>query len=385
MKKNILLFICLLVLSTALWAQSPQILWAQTFGGPNNDEAYDIIRTHDGGFVICGMTESKGFGGKDAWVIKLDPQGKLEWDKTYGEKGDEVANAIIQTSDNGYAIVGSTTSKGKGKRDIFFVKTDSMGNKLWEGIYGGSKHDVGNDLIQTFDGNYAIVGSTKSIGSGNFDIWILKIDTKGGRIWRKSEGGRGADLGNSITEHPKDSSLIIGGTTFSNANGESDLWMIKINKEGRREWRKNYGSINKDLGNHLLLKSTGEYVFSGSTQPKGERYADYWVVQFTPESWDDWERTYGTAKDESATGACETTDGGTIVSGYTTSYGEGSYDFWLMKFDKTGKQLWQETFGGPDEDRAYAVIATGSNECAVCGYTRSDGEGKRDFWVIYLK
>jgi predicted secreted protein len=385
MKRILLIATFFMFLISTLMAQSPSILWAQTFGGPNNDEAFDIIKTSDGGYAICGMTESKGKGGRDAWVLKLDPNGKLEWEKTYGDKGDEEANAIIQTRDNGYAIVGYTTSKGKGKKDIYMVKIDSSGNQQWEGIYGGSKHDIGNGIVQTYDGNYAIVGSTKSVGSGNFDIWVLKVDTKGNRIWRKTEWCRGADYGNSIAENPRDSSLVVCGTTYSNANGMSDLWLIKITREGRREWKKNYGSINKDNGNHLTIKSTGEYIMSGSTQPKGERYEDFWVVGFTAESWDDWEKSYGTSRDEAATGSSETTDGGIIVCGYTNSYGEGSYDFWVMKFDKQGKQLWQETYGGPDEELGRAVVATGKNEAVICGSTRSDGEGKRDIWVIYLK
>lgn len=385
MKRILLLLIVATIPLTSLLAQSPSILWAQTFGGPNNDEVYDIIKTSDGGFAVCGMTESQGNGGRDAWVIKLDPQGKMEWEKTYGEKGDEVANAIIQTRDNGYAFVGYTTSKGKGKKDVFFVKTDSSGNKVWEGIYGGAKDDIGNDIVQTYDGNYAFVSSTKSVGSGNFDFWVLKIDTKGNRIWKKTEGGKGADLGNSLAENPRDSSIAVSGTTFSYTTGQSDLWLIKLTKDGKRDWKKNYGNVNKEGIKHLLIKSTGEYIMSGSSQPKGERYEEFWVVGFSAENWDDWEYINGTSNDESATCSSETTDGGILVSGYTASYGEGSYDFWLMKFDKEGKQLWYETYGGIDEDKANAVVATGKNEGAVCGTTRSDGEGKRDAWVIYVK
>lgn len=385
MKKILLFLSCLFFISQGLVAQSPNILWAQTFGGPGNDEAYDIKKTSDGGFIICGMTESKGRGGLDAWVIKLDPQGKLEWDRTYGDKGDEVANSIIQTRDGGYAFIGSTTSKGRGRRSVYLVKIDSAGNQQWEAVYGGSKDDVGNGLIETYDGNYAIVGSTRSFGPGNWDIWVIKVDTKGNRLWRRTEGGRAIDLGNSIAENPRDSSIVVVGTTFSYSTGQSDLWLIKITKDGRREWRKNYGSTNKDSGNHLTIKSTGEYIIAGSTQPKGERYPDYWVVGFTAENWDDWEQSYGTSRDDVATGSSETTDGGIIVCGYTNSYGEGSHDFWIMKFDKDGKQLWQETFGGPDEELANAVVAIGKNEAVIAGSTRSDGEGKRDFWVIYLK
>lgn len=370
---------------TLSFAQSPGILWAQTFGGPNNDEAYGVIKTSDGGYAVCGMTESKGKGGKDAWVIKLDPQGKLEWDKTYGDKGDEVAYAIIQTRDNGYAFVGYTTSKGKGKSDVWFVKLDSAGNQQWEGVYGGSKHEQGNSLVQTYDGNFVVAGSTRSFGAGNWDVWVMKLDTKGQRIWRRTEGGKGADYGRTVVEDPRDSSLVVAGSTGSYGSGQSNLWLIKLTKDGKRDWRKHYGTINKEQANHLLMKSTGEYIMAGAAQPKGERYQYFWVVGFTPESWDDWEVTYGTTKDDAAMASSETTDGGVMVCGYTSSYGEGSYDFWLMKFDKTGKQLWQETFGGISEDKAYAIVATGSNEAVMVGSTMSDGEGKRDIWVVAVK
>ncbi len=385
MKQLLLIASFFSIFTLGLQAQAPGILWSQTFGGPNNDEANGILKTTDGGYVVCGMTESKGRGGMDAWVIKLDPQGKLEWEKTYGDKGDEVAHAIIQTQDNGFAFTGYTTSKGKGKRDVWFVKLDSAGNMQWQGFYGGRKHEEGNSLVQTLDGNYVFVGSTRSFGSGGWDIFVMKIDTKGGRIWRRMLGGKKNDYGKSVVEQKKDSSLVICGSTASYGNGLSSLWLVKLSKDGRREWHKYYGTINKDMANHLTIKSTGEYVMAGTTQPKGDRYTYLWVVGFTAESWDDWEHTFGTLKDEAATGTSETSDGGVIVCGYTNSYGEGGYDFWLMKFDKTGKHLWQETYGGINEDIARAIVATGPNEAVVCGSTMSDGEGKRDIWVLYLK
>jgi hypothetical protein len=385
MKKMLLLPLAILFTLTMGFAQSPGLVWAHTFGGPNNDEAYDLIKTSDGGFAICGMTESKGMGGIDAWVIKLDPQGKLEWEKTFGDKKDDVANGIIQTGDNGYAFIGYTTSKGKGKKDVWLVKIDSSGNKLWEATYGGPKDDVGNDLIQTIDGNYAFISSSKSYGAGNFDFWVMKVDTKGTKLWKKAEGGKAADLGMSLAEIKSDSGIVVCGTTFSFATGQSDLWLIKLTKDGRKDWRKNYGGINKDMANHMLIKSTGEYIITGGTQPKGERYEDYWVVGFTAQSWDDWESTDTTPQDEAATCSSESTDGGVIVCGYTSSMGEGMYDFLLMKFDKKGKVLWKDTFGGVNEDKATSLVATGRNEAVVCGFTRSDGEGKRDIWVIYVK
>jgi predicted secreted protein len=386
MKKALLFTGLIMFLISSAGAQAPGILWSQTFGGHNNDEAYDVKRTTDGGFIVCGMTESKGQGGKDAWVLKLDANGRLEWDKTYGEKGDEEARAIIQTRDGGYAFIGYTTSKNRrGRQDVWLVKLDSSGKQIWEGVYGGRKHDYGNDLVQTIDGDYALLGTTRSYGAGGTSLWIIKVDTLGKRIWRRTEGGKKNDAGASITEDLRDSSLVVSGSTMSFGNGPSSFWLVKISQERRRVWRKDYGHDSRDVALDHVIKSTGEYVLAGYSQPRGERYRNLRVAGFTPESWDDWDMVYGTVKDETATGIAETTDGGVVVCGHTNSIGEGHYDIWMMKFDNTGKRLWQETYGDINEEMAHAVIALGANEVVVVGSTMSDGAGKRDVWVLYLK
>ncbi len=385
MKKYLLFTLTILATTFIINAQAPSILWSQTFGGPNDDVGHDIIKTTDGGFALCGYTESYGKGGKDAIVIKIDKDGKVEWEKYFGDKGDEEANAIIQTSDGGYLFCGYTDSKGKGKKDFYIVKLDSKGVLQWETTQGGKKHDIANSVIETYDGNYVITGQTKSRGAGNYDIWTIKLDTKGDDIWRKTRGGKSMDVGNTVVEHPADSSLIVLGTTYSDANGMSDLWLIKFNRKGKRIWTKKYGDLGKEEGNALLLKSTGEYIMAGSVQEKTERYSNFWVVGFTAQSWDDWEQDYGSSKDEAATALSETTDNGVLACGYTNTYGEGKYDFWIMKFNAAGNRLWAETYGGPEDDVAKSIIALGTNEAIVCGYTESDGSGRKDIWVTYLK
>ncbi len=387
MKRGILLLAAVTVcFAMGVFAQAPDIVWSQTFGGPNDDIGYDVKRTTDGGFIICGMTESKGRGGKDAWVIKLDAEGQLEWDKTYGDKGDDVAHSIIQTRDGGYAFAGYTTSKNRrGRQDVWLVKLDSAGNQVWEGVYGGQRNDVGNSLIQTWDDNFVIAATTRSYGPGRNSVWVMKLDDRGRRLWRRTEGGNRDDFGHSVAEDLRDSSVVIAGSTASFGNGPSSFWLVKISGEGRRVWRKDYGTENREVANHLTLKSTGEYILSGYTQPRGERYRSLHVVGFTPESWDDWEATYGTLRDEEATGSAETPDGGVVVVGHTNSIGEGHYDIWLMKFDNEGNRLWQDTYGGINEDLGHAVISVGANEFVVVGSTMSDGAGRRDVWVLYLK
>jgi len=155
------------------------IIWSETFGGSGNDYAYGIYETSDSGLIIVGHTNSFGAGGMDIYIIKIDFSGTIQWSKTYGGANDEFGYAIQQTSDNGYIIVGSTTSFGAGAEDVYLIKTDANGNILWTKAYGGTMNEVGYSIQQTTDGGYIITGNTSSFGAGQKDIYVIKADTNG--------------------------------------------------------------------------------------------------------------------------------------------------------------------------------------------------------------
>lgn len=152
--------------------------WAKIFGGKKNEKAYSVKQIEDG-YIIGGYTESLGAGKKDFLIIKIDNNGKRIWSKTFGGKKDEEARAMQQTKDEGFIIVGYTESFGKGKKDIWLVKTDKDGNKLWTKTYGGAKNEEAYSIQQTKDGGYIIAGYTESFGNGFKDFYIIKTDKNG--------------------------------------------------------------------------------------------------------------------------------------------------------------------------------------------------------------
>jgi hypothetical protein len=159
------------------------MLWNKTYGGALNDQPNSMTLTSDGGYAIFGGTASFGAGGNDAWLVKTDSSGNMQWNKTYGGTGTESALYTIQTSDGGYALTGSTPSFAVGGVDIYIIKTDASGNQLWQKTYGGTANEDGYSLIQTSDGRYAIVGQTRSFGYGsstNFDWYLIKVDNESG-------------------------------------------------------------------------------------------------------------------------------------------------------------------------------------------------------------
>ena len=156
-----------------------KLRWDKTFGGSSDDYLRYLIQTGDGGYVIAGETSSYGTGKADIWIIKLDNKGNKLWDKTFGGIDDDWIHSLIQTDDGGYAVAGKTFSFGAGEGDYWIIKLDSEGNKFWDRIFGGSNDDSAYLLIQTNDGGYAVAGYTFSYGAGKADFWIIKLDEKG--------------------------------------------------------------------------------------------------------------------------------------------------------------------------------------------------------------
>jgi hypothetical protein len=158
---------------------SGNVQWAKTYGGTNNDSAYSVQQTSDGGYILAGVTYSFGTGGGDAFLIKTNASGNVQWAKTYGGAGIDKFIRVLQTSDGGYIAVGYTSSFGAGGYDVFLVKTDTNGNIIWAKTYGGWNNDIASSVQRTSDGGYIVAGTTWSFGAGNGDVFLIKTDANG--------------------------------------------------------------------------------------------------------------------------------------------------------------------------------------------------------------
>lgn len=225
--------------------------WRGYFGGTNNDRAHSVVRADDGGYVMAGFTESEDFdvknarGSYDFWVIKVDDKGNLVWENSFGGTGIERAQDISQTADGGYIITGNTfsndidVSKNHGESDVWLLKIDVDGNKVWDKSYGGSQFEDGQSVTLCKDGGFVIVGNTRSsdndanVNAGENDIWLIKTDRNGQLEWQKTFGGSGLDFGFDALETQDGSVVLVGETTsedFPNLQhkGKSDVVVIKL-------------------------------------------------------------------------------------------------------------------------------------------------------------
>ena len=305
-------------------------------GGAGADVAYSAQQTADGGYIITGLTNYKGAGKADVWLIRLDENGSYLWDRTFGGAENDMGYCVRQTSDGGYIIAGVTFSKGDPNGDFWLVKTDADGNQLWDKTFGGLDTEYAYSVLQTADGGYIITGDTHSYGAGGEDVWLVKTDENGNMIWDKTYGGTEFDSPNSIIA-TKDGGYIIAGITFSYGAGGEDAWLIKTDADGNMLWDKTYGGSNDDAISSVKETKDGGYIIAGWTTSSGAGGMDMWLIKTDIAGDKLWEKTYGGPNNDIGVAALLTTDKGYLLAGTTLSYGDGYGDAWLIKTDATGK------------------------------------------------
>jgi hypothetical protein len=307
--------------------------WTQAYGSAGDSEASLVVQTSDGGYALAGFTNSTGNGVYSFWLVKTDSKGSMQWSKAYGGSGDSEAYVMIQTSDGGYLLAGYTTTPGTGGRQILLVKTDSNGNMIWNQTYGGPGDNVANSVIQTSDGGYAIAGSTDSAGAGGNDYYLVKVNANGIMEWSQTYGGLGDDYAYSVVQS-SDGGYTLAGYSYSYSDGYNNFWLVKTDSNGNMLWSQTYDGGADSEASSLVRTSDGGYAVAGNIQSSsGEAI---WLVKTDASGDAQWTQTYTSSGDNYATSLIQTSDGGYAVAGYTDASGAGSTNFYLIKTTSTG-------------------------------------------------
>jgi hypothetical protein len=365
-------------------AIGPSPHFCKTIGGEKDDGGVSLIQTSDGGYVITGGTESFGAGGEDVYVVKLDANGNLQWTKTIGGPESEEGVSLIQTSDGGYAIAGLTQSFGAGEDDVYVVKLDANGNLQWTKTIGGKKEDGGFSLIQTSDGGYAIAGYTFSFGAGEADVYVVKLDANGKLQWTKTIGGPGNEIGFSLIQ-TSDGGYVLAGTTESFGVGGSDVYIVKLDANGNLQWTKTIGRPGNEIGFCLIQTSDSGYVIAGSTTSFGIGGVDVYAVKLNANGNLQWTTTIGGKEEDVGVSLIQTSDSGYAIAGSTRSFGAGEWDVYVVKLNANGKPQWTKTIGTKNEKFIKSsIIQTSDGSYVFAGTTRSFGAGGKDVYVVKL-
>ena len=331
------------------------IQWQKCLGGTGDDFGRSVDQIADGGYIVTGYTDSNdgdvsgnhgGFSLGDVWVVKLDSVGNIQWQRCLGGTNDDAAYSIKQTIDGGYILGGCTSSNNgdvsgiHGNRDIWVVKLDDLGNIQWQKCLGGTLVENSYSIQQTVDSGYILVGETFS-NNGNVignhggvnnpnDIWVVKLDGLGNIQWQRCLGGTSNDNGYSIQQTFDGGYILIGQTQSNNGDvsgnhGSFDVWVVKLDNLGNIQWQKCFGGTGPDGGFFINLTIDGGFILTGATDSNdgdvngnhGNR--DIWVVKLDNLGNIQWQKCLGGTLDENSPSIQQTMDGGYIIKGGTYS------------------------------------------------------------------
>ena len=297
--------------------------------------------------------------------------------KTYGVRGWDVAYSVRQTSDSGYILVGRTAG------DVLLIKTDAKGNIQWAKAYGGKNVVDARFFQQTSDGGYIVAGYTNSFGAGELDIFLIKTDAKGNIQWAKTYGGTDSDEAYFV-QQTSDGGYIVAGETNSFGMGGYDIFLIKTDAKGNIQWAKTYGGTGSEGASSIRQTADGGYIVVGYTTSFGAGKGDIFLIKTDAKGNIQWAKTYGGTDDDFAYSVQQTSDGGYIVAGYTASFGAGDWNIFLIKTDAKGNIQWAKTYGETDMlDRGIpSVQQTSDGGYILAGTTISFGAGGADIFLI---
>lgn len=406
-----------------------EIEFTETFGGSKNEEARAIILTQDGGYAIIGSTSSmngditdKSDESFDFWVLKFNADDELEWNKTFGGSSNDHGYDIVQTSDQGYVILGySQSSDGDvsenfGMSDAWVAKLDSGGNLLWQKTFGFEGGDTGFVITPSSDGGFLLTGLLDAFASGGEgktlhpggNYWMIKISANGTKEWSKHYGGFFTDTPYGAVQTEDNGFIIVGSsdsyeTDIFNNLGTYDFWIIKISQTGELVWTKNYGGSRIDEARAITPSGDGNYIITGDTRSddqfvlENKGSADLWMMKITPNGELIWEKSFGGNDFDVARSVILTSDNGFLISGSSKSSNgnvtgnKGGNDAWIIKTDNEGEMLWQKSVGGSGFDFAYDAIQKPDNTIIAVGTTESsngdisENQGSSDLLIIKLK
>ncbi|MCK4567594.1 MAG: hypothetical protein KAU48_09825 [Candidatus Thorarchaeota archaeon] len=324
--------------------------WNKTYGSSLDDSAYGVVRCDNGDFLICGDLLRTGPISDDALILRISNDGTYLWNETYGGDGDDSFWDIVKCTSGGYVMAGTTSSFGEGQPDMWLVKIDEDGTLLWNKTYGGAGMDQGRALVECSNGDFAITGTQFVGGDSSTDLWVVRTDSSGNMLWNKTFGSSSWDYGNAIYENEEQQLVACGLTTTP--SGDTDLLLVMVDSAGESSWSHSYGRSQNDVG-QFVLERPQSYLFGGySNSYSVNQTAEVWLLQAVPSP-------FWISEPQDQT--CELWSSHSFILNFTTP-GQSSLQLWsndsrvnIYVITMSSLDIWIDTFEGVD---SFGVLLT---------------------------
>lgn len=421
----ILLFLCIQGSCWSVAGQTPSpvlIEWQKDYLDLGGTDGTEIRQIADGGYILGGIVFGYSYGAPNYWALKLNSTGAVSWQGAFGGSNLEFMRKVLPLSDGGTVLVGTSdsftdgnkTSPNLGSSDIWMVRLDASGNKLWDRSVGLSLAEQNASGCSTSDGGF-LLGAQAIANSRRTDYFVYRVNSTGDVLWSRSFGGLTNDRLWSV-QQTVDGGFILGGDSTSRIGGEKsapnlgayDYWLVRVDTNGNKIWDRTYGGTNNDVlqvvrqtqdGGFLLAGSSASGIGGNKTTP-ALGGSDWWIVRVDSSGNKLWDKTFGDSGDEDISGVEVLSDGGFLIVGTSTSGSGankdapswGGHDVWLVRIDSQGNRLWDFSLGGNDRDFGRSVQQTADGGFIVCAASVSGISGNKtttasifgNIWVIKL-
>jgi len=374
-----LFFIVLLCIVPLTFSQ-PSQMWNYAYGA-GGEEGFSVVETNDGGYVIAGTTTAFGAGKKDVWLFKVNSEGTMIWNQTYGGPLNDRSWDMVKTNDNGFAIGGYVFSFEQGT-DALLIKTDSNGNMQWNKTIAGGGVDYCFSLIQTFDGGYALAGETTSWGHGD-DFWLVKTNSNGNVEWNQTYGEEGEDRAWSVIQTKDAGYVLAGKKTIGNV---ADFYLVRTDSNGNMIWEQTFGGSFEDIAHSVVETSDGGFLVVGETSSYAAQaradYKDVYMVKTDSNGNMQWNRTVGTEYHGIGYCVTKTNEGGYAIAASWSNPSDGNMDYWVIKIDENGFVEWEHKYGTEYAEWPYSIIQSSDGGYVLAGDGHPGGDPRLFVSVI---
>ncbi|WPO83349.1 T9SS type A sorting domain-containing protein [Chryseobacterium sp. JJR-5R] len=427
------LYMSALSVCTVLGISAQEVLWQKDIKSSTQDFLSQVTTTIDGQYLISGSSirsnkissDSKQNQGYDYHLVKLNQQGEEVWEKYFSGKNHDFLSATVNTQEGGFLLAGTSYSpKGldkkddsKGGSDIWLIRINEFGDELWQKTISGSSDEEARAVIQTTDFGFFVAGNVQNAakGYGSKDVLIIRLDKNGKEISQLILGGKGLDEVEKMVPTKDGGALLgvysrsaAGGSKKTENYGEGDYWIIKLNKDGRVEWEKNFGGKGDDHPRTLALTSTGFLIGGESRSERSgnkttgiEEGTDLWLISLDERGEDLWQKSYSFRNRDVLMGMSVMTKTqdtriksqdittGILLGGYTQSEERIETDdetFWMLYVDQNGNEQWRKHVKGEKRQREERLsdIRLNHDGSIILAGTSAEELGKENWKIVKL-